>query len=281
MTRPGPVLVTGANSGIGLASAVRLAQRGWDVWGTVRSDAKAETLAAAARDADVAERVHPLLLDVSDHPAVQQAFAELPDFHAVVNNAGATLTGAVEEVPADEAKALLDVNLVSPAVVTACALPGMRRLGGGRVVMVSSLAGRAAVMPFQGWYHASKFGLEALSDVLRVEVAAFGVKVAIVQPGFVSTGLFERSEHQADRRDPAHSPYARGYARIARLTDLVESVAPAPGSAAGAVVAAIESRRPKRRYHVGVEALPVRGLGYVPLEITDRVVRLVGDLRTS
>ncbi len=273
------MLVTGANSGIGLATSLRLAGRGWEVWGTVRSPAKSDVLRAAAREAGVDAQVHPLLLDVSDHDAVVAAFPGLPDFYGVVNNAGATLTGAVEEVPAGEAKGLLDVNLVAPAVVTACALPGMRRRGAGRVVMVSSLAGRTAVLPFQGWYHASKFGLEALSDVLRVEVAAFGVKVVVVQPGFVRTALLDKSEDQAGTRDPAASVYARGYARVARLTGLVESVAPTTDSVAATITTALESGRPRRRYLVGLESLPVRGVGYLPREITDPVVRLVADLR--
>lgn len=279
--RPGPVLVTGANSGIGLAAALRLADRGWPVWGTVRSEQKAETLEAAAEALDLDDRVRPLLLDVSDHAAVVAAFADLPDFYAVVNNAGMTLAGAVEEVPAREAQALLDVNLVAPAVVSACALPGMRRLGGGRIVMVSSLAGRAAVLPFQAWYHASKFGLEALSDVLRVEVAGFGVAVVVVQPGFVSTGLLGKADEQAGTRDPSGSLYAPGYARVARLTRLVESLAPSADAVAGCVVTAVESRRPRRRYVVGVESLPVRGIAVLPDEITDRVVRLVADLRPA
>jgi NAD(P)-dependent dehydrogenase (short-subunit alcohol dehydrogenase family) len=228
--RPGPVLVTGANSGIGLAASLRLADRGWQVWGTVRSEAKAERLQAAAEAADLDDRVRPLVLDVSDHAAVAAAFDDLPDFYAVVNNAGMTLAGAVEEVPAPEAKALLDVNLVAPAVVSACALPGMRRLGGGRIVMVSSLAGRAAVLPFQAWYHASKFGLEALSDVLRVEVAGFGIRVVVVQPGFVRTGPLGKADEQAEGRDPSGSLYAPGYARVAQLTRLVADLRPAPPS---------------------------------------------------
>jgi NAD(P)-dependent dehydrogenase (short-subunit alcohol dehydrogenase family) len=228
--RPGPVLVTGANSGIGLAASLRLADRGWQVWGTVRSEAKAERLQAAAEAADLDNRVRPLVLDVSDHAAVAAAFDDLPDFYAVVNNAGMTLAGAVEEVPAPEAKALLDVNPVAPAVVSACALPGMRRLGGGRIVMVSSLAGRAAVLPFQAWYHASKFGLEALSDVLRVEVAGFGIRVVVVQPGFVRTGPLGKADEQAEGRDPSGSLYAPGYARVAQLTRLVADLRPAPPS---------------------------------------------------
>ena len=121
--------------------------------------------------------VKPLVLDVSDHDAVVAHWPKLPPFYAVVNNAGYSEMGAVEEVTAAQARAQLDVNLIAPAVVASCALPAMRERGSGRIVMVSSMFGRAAIMPLNGWYHASKFGLEALSDVLRMEVAGFGVKV--------------------------------------------------------------------------------------------------------
>jgi NAD(P)-dependent dehydrogenase (short-subunit alcohol dehydrogenase family) len=275
--RPGPVLLTGANSGIGLAASLRLAERGWEVWGTVRSRSKVAALRAAGRQAGVGERIRPVLLDVSDHDAVVARFRRFPAFWAVVNNAGMGVTGAVEEVPAEHAKEVLDVNLVTPAVVAACALPAMRERGSGRIVMVSSIAGRVAVLPFQAWYHASKFGLEALSDVLRVEVAPFGVQVVVVQPGFFATSILGKAEEQAQRRDTS-SPYASGYARTSAITTMIERVAPQPDAVAAAVVTAVESRRPRRRYLVGRETLPVRGLGYVPSPITDRVVRIVADL---
>lgn len=276
------MLVTGANSGIGLAAAVHLAQRGWTVYGSVRSEGKGDTLRTTAAEAGVAERVHPLVLDVSDHASVVAAWPSLPDFYAVVNNAGASLTAPVEQVSADEARALLDINLVTPAVVASCALPSMRERGAGRIVNVSSIAGLEAVMPFHGWYHASKFGLEALSDVLRVEVAPFGVKVSLIEPGFFSTSILAKADAQAQRQTQAQAevpgPYAAGLARMASLMRLVDRIAPAPDAVAGAIRAAVESSRPKRRYRLGREALPTRGLGLVPDEITDRVVRLVANL---
>ena len=117
--RPGPVLVTGANSGIGLATTLLLAKRGWTTWGTVRSKAKATALHDAAEAAGVASNVTPVVLDVGDDKAVVARWPELPAFYAVVNNAGYSELGAVEEVSAKDARAQLDVNVVAPAVVSA------------------------------------------------------------------------------------------------------------------------------------------------------------------
>jgi NAD(P)-dependent dehydrogenase (short-subunit alcohol dehydrogenase family) len=278
--RPGPLLVTGANSGIGLASVLRFAARGWQVWGTARNAAKAARLQEAADGAGVGQRVHPVVLDVSDDRAVNEAFGELPDFYGLVNNAGYSEIGAVEEVSAARARAQLDVNLVAPAVVSACALPGMRRLGGGRIVMISSVAGRVASLPLSGWYHASKFGLEALSDVLRVEVAPSGVLVSIVEPGFFRTEILSGVADRAGNPErPPGSPYAQAYARMESMTRLVERMAPSPDWVARTVVSAVESRSPLRRYVVGLDAWAlVATQPLTPRALTDLGMRLVSGL---
>jgi NAD(P)-dependent dehydrogenase (short-subunit alcohol dehydrogenase family) len=278
--RPGPVLITGANSGIGLATTLLLAQRGWSAWGTVRSKAKATALRRAAVDAGVEASVTPLVLDVSDDAAVIARWPDLPAFYAVVNNAGYSELGAVEEVSAKEARAQLDVNVVAPAIVSACALPAMRAQGAGRIVMVSSIAGRAAILPLNGWYHASKFALEALSDVLRMEVAGFGVKVSIVEPGFFKTGIGTSARDRADTRGAADdSPYATAYRRSTTGLDAIERLAPPPDVVARVIASAIESRRPLRRYLVGIDALSVAATQpLIPRALTDAATRFVTGL---
>ena len=278
--RPGPVLVTGANSGFGLAAVLRFAGRGWPTWGTVRSKAKAKVLTDAAKAKGVADLVHPLVLDVGDHDAVVRAWPTLPPFYAVVNNAGYSALGAVEEVSAAEAMRNLGVNLVAPAVVSACALPAMRERGSGRIVMISSIAGRAAVLPLNGWYHASKFGLEALSDVLRMEVAQFGVKVVVVEPGFFKTEIENKARADAQERESvAEGHYRNAYHRLETMAGVIGSVAPPPDLVARTIVTAVESQRPLKRYLVGADALAIAAANpLLPRALTDALLRRLADL---
>ena len=167
------VLVTGASSGIGLATVLELAGAGWQVHGSVRSAGKAELVQAAAADRGV--EVATVLLDVDDPASCARAVAEVEErsggLGALVNNAGFAQSGAVEDVPDELVRAQLETNLVAPVRLARLVLPGMRARGGGRIVNVSSVAGRLSA-PLLGWYCASKHGLEAVTDALRMEVEA-------------------------------------------------------------------------------------------------------------
>ena len=162
------VLTTGANSGIGLATALELARRGFRSIGSVRSEAKAEVVHEAAAEAGV--EVETVLLDVADADSCERALDGLRLF-GLVNNAGYTNTGAVEDVDDDEARDQLETMVIAPMRLARLALPAMREAGEGRIVNVSSIYGRTST-PLSGWYQASKHALEAVSDALRIEVAS-------------------------------------------------------------------------------------------------------------
>ncbi len=276
---PRSVVVTGASSGIGLATAVELAQAGYDVLGTVRSEDKAELLHAAA--AEKGARVRTVLLDVADDASTRAGFEEIDALTgggpwAVVNNAGLVQPGAVEDVPLDDARYQLEVNLLAPARTAQLVLPGMRARGEGRIVNVSSVAGRVSA-PLSGWYCASKHGLEALSDALRMEVAQFGVKVVLIEPGGFGTGIWESG---ADRYpDRPGSPYAEVYARARTLSEQGRRL-PDPVWVARAVRLALASPLPLPRYLVGVDAVAATiGEAITPTPLGDYVKGVSAGLR--
>ena len=248
------VVVTGANSGIGLATALELAGAGYDVLGTVRSAAKAETVREAAEAKGVLVRT--VVCDVGDEASTRTGFAEIAELTdggpwAVVNNAGFAQAGAVEDVSAEDARYQLEVNLVAPARIAQLVLPTMRERGDGRIVNVSSIAGRVST-PLTGWYCASKHGLEALSDALRMEVAPFGVKVVLVEPGGFGTGIWEGGHESFPA--PEGSAYAHVYDR-AKSATLKGKHFPDPVWVGRAIRIALANPVPLPRYLVGVDAV--------------------------
>ncbi|HEX2851328.1 MAG TPA: SDR family oxidoreductase [Acidimicrobiales bacterium] len=244
------VLVTGANSGIGLATVLELARRGYRTIGSVRSDAKAATVAAAAAHAGV--EVETVLLDVSD---AEQCERVVPGLHlwGLVNNAGYALTGAVEDVTDEEAHALFETMVFAPMRLVRLALPAMRDQGGGRVVNVSSIAGRATA-PFAGHYTAAKHALEALSDALRVEVAGEGTRVVLVEPGGFKTGIWDEFERDIAKREEQGSRFVAAYRRTLLMQRLIEPIMGSPGQCAKVIASALGSPLPRSRYLVGLDA---------------------------
>jgi NAD(P)-dependent dehydrogenase (short-subunit alcohol dehydrogenase family) len=251
----GTVVVTGASTGIGEASARQLSRLGFDVVAGVRS----EEAAARAREAGL----EPVRLDVTDTASVAAAAAFVEarvgdrGLDGLVNNAGVAVSGPVELVPLDEWRRQLEVNLIGQVAVTQALLPALLRRR-GRVVMVSSIGGRVAA-PLFGPYSASKFGLEAVSDALRREVAELGVRVVVVEPGAIATPIWDKGITVGDeivaRGDPtARARYSRLIDRVRAAADEMGSRGLPPSAVAEVISEAMTAEKPRTRYLVGREA---------------------------
>lgn len=256
MPQPQTALVTGCSSGIGRATALRLHAAGYTVFATAR---KPETLSDLA-----ALGMRTLALDVTD-PASAEAAVELIEAEhgavdVLVNNAGYGLSGTFEETGLDQVREQFETNVFGLVGLTQRVLPGMRARGAGTVVNVSSIFGKYAV-PGGGFYHASKHAVEALSDALRLEVAGFGIRVVLVQPGPVHTPWGQTfMDHLPSGPRRADSPYRRFHERTAAYYDaiyngtrrtLAGTFTIDADQVAAAIDKAVRARRPRARYPVG------------------------------
>ncbi len=244
------VLVTGCSSGMGRAIAIRLADQGWTVYATARRLEAIEDLASFG--------CHLLTLDVCDEGSMYAVVARVEEAEGaigvLVNNAGYGLEGALEELEDADLRNQFETNVLGPLHLTQLVLPGMRRQHWGKVVNVSSVAGRITV-PGGGAYHASKHAVEALSDVLRFEVRGFGIDVILIEPGAVASQWVEKAVSDIERRiDPA-SPYASFNRVVVRQLEsahhgLLALAARPPEAVARVIERAVSSPRPRTRYVV-------------------------------
>jgi NAD(P)-dependent dehydrogenase (short-subunit alcohol dehydrogenase family) len=247
-------IVTGASSGIGEATARWLQNIGHTVYAAARRVERMEPLAELG--------VRPVRVDLTDDASmvalVDRVIAETGLVDVLVNNAGYGSYGAIEDVPLSEARRQFDVNLFGLARLTQLVLPHMRSQRSGHIINISSIYGRMSA-PLGGWYHSTKFAVEGLSDSLRMELASFGIRVVVIEPGPIRT---EWSTIAADNlvATSAGGAYANQAATVAKvLGSSAEnpSLGSSPDVIARAVAKAVTSRRPRTRYVVGRGAKPM------------------------
>jgi NAD(P)-dependent dehydrogenase (short-subunit alcohol dehydrogenase family) len=243
MTR---ALITGCSTGIGRATAVELNKRGYEVVATAR---RLETL----DDLDVAQR---LALDVTSDASVRAAIGAAGDVDVLVNNAGIAVGGPIEKVPLDRAQAMFDTNVWGAMRMVQAVAPAMRERGNGAIVNVTSVAGRV-VGPLNGYYSASKFALEALTEGLALELNHWGIRVIAIEPGYFETAIGENASDYGQDAPP--------YDELARLWEGAQNrlsggeEIPGPELVAVALADALEAEDPPLRHPVGNDAEMIIG----------------------
>jgi NAD(P)-dependent dehydrogenase (short-subunit alcohol dehydrogenase family) len=275
------VLVTGASTGIGRATALRLDAAGWRVFAGVRREADAESLREAG-----GERLAPLTLDIADAGQIAAAGERISTevgaggLDGLVNNAGIGVPGPLETIPMEDFRRQVEVNMIGHVAVTKAMLPAIRRAP-GRIVFISSIGGRIA-FPLNGAYHVAKFGIEAAGDVFRQELRSAGISVSIVEPGSIKTPIWERSDREIDalleRAPETEELYGKQVAAIRRVSRKLGEGGIPPDRVAARIEHALSARRPRTRYLVGADAkLQARAKIVTPARVWDRMVaRMIG-----
>ena len=270
------ILVTGASSGIGFDAAEAFARQGHRVYAAARRVERMEPLKALG--------VVPLRMDVTDEASLEEGVRMVLEaegrIDALVNNAGYGYFGAIEKVPLEEARRQLEVNVFGLARLCQLVIPSMRAQGSGRIVNISSVAGKA-VLYFGGWYHVSKFSVEALSDALRMELKPFGIDVSMIEPGGIKTnwGIIA-ADHLAE--SSKGTPYEAEGLREAETMRKAYSMRllSKPSVVTRAISKAVNSRRPRARYRVGFGAGTLLFLhAILPTRWWDALFRLGGKVK--
>jgi NAD(P)-dependent dehydrogenase (short-subunit alcohol dehydrogenase family) len=267
-----PVLITGCSTGIGRATAERLADDGWNVHATARRPESIEDLAARGC------KTHAL--DVTNERSMKAAVTNVEKdgpIGALVNNAGYSQSGAIETIPMDSVRRQFETNVFGLMRMCQLVLPSMRGEGSGRIVNLSSMGGKLT-FPGGGVYHATKHAVEALSDALRFEVRGFGIHVAIIEPGLIVTEFGETAAGSLGEVEE-HGPYSKFNADVAKVTanaytGPMARFGAGPEAVAKKISKALTANRPNTRYKVTPSATVVMGMRRLMSDrMWDRFVR--------
>ena len=267
------ILLTGASSGIGYDTAVALAQQGHKVYAAARRIDRMEPLREYG--------IVPLKMDVTDEASMQKGVKALLDaegrIDVLINNAGYGYFGAVENVPMDDARNQLEVNVFGLARLCQLVLPTMRAQHSGRIINTASVAGRA-VFYYGGWYHVSKYAVESLSDALRMELKPFGIDVVIIEPGAIKTnwGIIAADHLTETSKGTAYEETGTMMANNLRNMYLSNMISD-PAVVRKAIVRAVNARRPCTRYRIGRMANAIVFFHWLlPTRWWDAFLRLMG-----
>ena len=248
----GVALVTGASSGIGEDTAHKLRALGYIVYGAARRTDRLQALTA--------DGIRPLAMDVTDDASMSSGVNRILEerrIDVLVNNAGYGSYGAIEDVPINEARRQFEVNVFGLARLTQLITPHMRTRGSGTIINISSIGGRLTI-PLGGWYHATKYAVEALSDALRIELSPFGIDVVVVEPGGIRTEWASiAADHlEATAEGSAYADQIRDVAGAMRSESNRRHYSP-PEVIARTVGKIVTARHPRTRYAVGFMAKPL------------------------
>jgi NAD(P)-dependent dehydrogenase (short-subunit alcohol dehydrogenase family) len=270
-------VVTGSSSGIGLMTAVELAQRGFRVVATMRDLARRAALDESARAAGVGERLDIRRLDVTEFDSLPQIIDEIVRDHGridvLVNNAGYALAGFQEDLRLHEIQQQFETNFFGQVAMTQAVLPVMRRQRSGHIIILSSISGLVG-QPVVGAYSASKFALEGWSEALRIETRALGIRVVLIEPGAFRTDIWDRNARIGEF---AISPESPNHERGARFSEAIKRVRKADPIAVARLIARIaEDPNPRLRYRIGHDAHIQKWLrALLPWRIYERLVAKV------
>ncbi len=247
-------VVTGSSSGIGLLTTIEFAANGYTVVATMRDLGRSERLEQAAQKAGVRERLDIRQLDVTNFESLPGVVDEIVRDHGridvLVNNAGMSVAGFVEDLSVDEIRNQFETNFFGAVAMSKAVLPTMRRQRRGHIIQVSSVGGLVAY-PILGAYNASKWALEAISEALRIETRSLGIRVALVEPGSYETDIWTRGVIVAKGGLEQDSPNKE---RSRRFTEFVKSRAAGRGDArdvARLILRVANNPNPKLRYLIG------------------------------
>lgn len=270
-------LVTGASSGIGEVTARKLQELGYMVYGAARRVDRMQGLESAG--------MHTLAMDVTDDAsvtaAVEQIIAETGRIDVLVNNAGYGSYGSIEDTPLDEARHQFEVNIFGAMNLTQKVLPHMRAQRSGTIINISSMGGKMYT-PLGGWYHATKFALEALSDSLRMEVEPFGIDVVIIEPGGIATewGGIAADNVEKVSGNGAYANQAKAVAKSLRGGGVNRGSQPTVIS--DAIAKALTAEKPKTRYAVGFGARPlIAAHAILPDRAFDKLISMAMGIKRT